>query len=77
MNIEDLWLERHWQNVPGTSDVYPNWRHRLRHTLEQLEDDRDIARQLDDIEGARAKRRGEQKGTKKKASTRRAQRTRR
>jgi len=57
VNIEDLWLERHWQNVPGTSDVYPNWRHRLKYTLEQLEDDRDIARQLDDIERARASRR--------------------
>jgi 4-alpha-glucanotransferase len=59
VNIEDLWLERHWQNVPGTSDVYPNWRHRLKMTLEQLEDDRDIARQLDDIERARAKRRAD------------------
>jgi 4-alpha-glucanotransferase len=59
VNIEDLWLERHWQNVPGTSDIYPNWRHRLKMTLEQLEDDRDIARQLDDIERARAKRRAD------------------
>jgi 4-alpha-glucanotransferase len=73
VNIEDLWLERHWQNVPGTSDVYPNWRHRLKHSLEQLEDDRDIARQLDDIERARAKRRGEKKA---KRSTQRAQRAR-
>ena len=22
MNIEDLWLERHWQNVPGTLDMW-------------------------------------------------------
>ena len=59
VNIEDLWLERHWQNVPGTSDIYPNWRQRLKMTLEQLEDDREIAPQLADIERARAKRRGD------------------
>lgn len=61
VNIEDLWLERHWQNVPGTSDIYPNWRQRLKMTLEQLEDDREIAPQLADIERARAKRRSDAK----------------
>ena len=46
MNIEDLWLERHWQNVPGTLDTYPNWRHKLRFDLEQIREDPEIRRQL-------------------------------
>lgn len=69
LNIEDLWLEKHWQNMPGTSDTYPNWRHRLKMTLEQIEDDKDIARQLDDIERARAKKRaGRPAGTTPRAT---------
>lgn len=49
LNIEDLWLEHHWQNVPGTLDIYPNWRHKLRYSLEQIAEDPDIARQLETI----------------------------
>jgi 4-alpha-glucanotransferase len=46
INIEDLWLERHWQNVPGTHDTYPNWRHKLRFDLAQIREDPEIHRQL-------------------------------
>jgi 4-alpha-glucanotransferase len=36
VNLEDLWLERRPQNVPGTTDQYPNWRRRYRHTFEDF-----------------------------------------
>ena len=36
VNLEDLWLERRPQNVPGTGPEPPNRRHRARHTLEPL-----------------------------------------
>lgn len=42
VNIEDLWGERHLQNVPGTSDEHPNWRHKLAKTLDQIESDKDL-----------------------------------
>jgi 4-alpha-glucanotransferase len=35
--LEDLWGERRPQNVPGTTDEYPNWRRRARHPLERLD----------------------------------------
>ena len=53
LNIEDLWLERHWQNVPGTLDIYPNWRHKLRYTIEQIAEDPEIARQLTELDALR------------------------
>ncbi len=39
VNIEDLWLETRWQNIPGTEDEHPNWRRRLRYSLEELRGD--------------------------------------
>ncbi|HEY0304886.1 MAG TPA: 4-alpha-glucanotransferase, partial [Longimicrobiales bacterium] len=36
VNLEDLWLEEEPQNVPGTSQEKPNWRRRLRYTLNEL-----------------------------------------
>jgi 4-alpha-glucanotransferase len=36
VNLEDLWLETEYQNVPGTLDEHPNWRRKARHTLEQI-----------------------------------------
>ena len=36
VNLEDLWLEKKPQNVPGTSTERPNWRRRARHTITQL-----------------------------------------
>jgi len=46
INLEDLWLETHWQNVPGTLDEYPNWRHKLRYALEHIVDDDELAATL-------------------------------
>lgn len=38
VNLEDLWLEPHPQNVPGTGPgQYPNWRRRARYGLERLQ----------------------------------------
>ena len=53
VNIEDLWLERHWQNMPGTVDEHANWRHRLRFELNEIEDDGEIARQMQMVNRAR------------------------
>jgi 4-alpha-glucanotransferase len=36
VNLEDLWLETHFQNVPGTWKERPNWRRKCRHGLTQL-----------------------------------------
>jgi len=34
--LEDLWLERRPQNVPGTGSELPNWRRRSRHAFEEF-----------------------------------------
>lgn len=34
LNLEDLWLETLPQNTPGTTAERPNWRRKLRHSLE-------------------------------------------
>ena len=36
VNLEDLWLEPHAQNVPGTGPERNNWRQRARHRLETV-----------------------------------------
>jgi len=35
VNLEDLWGESRPQNVPGTGPELPNWRGRVRFTLEE------------------------------------------
>jgi 4-alpha-glucanotransferase len=43
ITLEDLWLERDPQNVPGTGDdEHPNWRRRMRLDLDQIRSDPDI-----------------------------------
>lgn len=53
VNIEDLWLETRCQNVPGTIDEHPNWRRKLRKTLEEIVGNRRVERLLKRIDGAR------------------------
>lgn len=36
INLEDLWLETHPQNIPATKEEYPNWRRRSQYTIEQF-----------------------------------------
>ena len=53
VTLEDLWLERSPQNVPGTSFERPNWTRPFSRSLEQILDDADIRAQLDAINAAR------------------------
>jgi 4-alpha-glucanotransferase len=36
VNLEDLWLESQPQNVPSTTNNYPNWRHKARYSFEEF-----------------------------------------
>jgi 4-alpha-glucanotransferase len=31
VNLEDLWLETHTQNIPSTTSEHPNWRYKARY----------------------------------------------
>ena len=39
LNQEDLFKDPDQQNLPGTTDQYPNWRHKMRYAVEQLGSD--------------------------------------
>lgn len=54
INLEDLWSETKWQNVPGTTSEHPNWRRKLKLTLEECAADPRIARLLRDINAHRS-----------------------
>lgn len=54
VNLEDLWLERSPQNVPGSTDVdHPNWRRRMARDLATIEKDAQIAELLAEVDAAR------------------------
>ncbi|MBI4185992.1 MAG: 4-alpha-glucanotransferase [Chloroflexi bacterium] len=36
VNLEDLWLETQPQNVPSTTEQYPNWRRKARYGVEEF-----------------------------------------
>ncbi|MBI4431051.1 MAG: 4-alpha-glucanotransferase [Candidatus Omnitrophica bacterium] len=38
VGLEDLWSERHPQNIPSTCAEYPNWRRKMKYTLEEFFD---------------------------------------
>jgi 4-alpha-glucanotransferase len=45
VNLEDLWLEKRSQNIPGTGDRFPSWRRKARYSIEEFcrrQDVRDI-----------------------------------
>jgi len=42
LNLEDLWLEKRPQNVPGTLTERPNWRRKAKWTLEQIVENDDL-----------------------------------
>jgi len=46
VNLEDLWNETQPQNVPATTKERPNWRRRLRYSIEQMRDSRHIQKVL-------------------------------
>lgn len=39
LNQEDLFKEPDQQNLPGTTAQYPNWRHKMRYSIEELRSD--------------------------------------
>lgn len=49
INLEDLWLERRPQNVPGTSSERPNWRRKAQLTVEEIEANEELAGVLDRV----------------------------
>ncbi len=58
VNLEDLWSEKEWQNLPGTTTAHPNWRRKASKSLEQIEssaDLRDFLRRLSQIRKSSAK----------------------
>lgn len=53
VSLEDLWLERRPQNVPGTSRERPNWRRRARYSLEQFTRMKPVLETLREIKNLR------------------------
>jgi 4-alpha-glucanotransferase len=53
--LEDGWLERRPQNVPGTGPDSPNWRRKMARTLEQVAADAELAEPYERLNQARAK----------------------
>ena len=39
LNQEDLFKETDQQNLPGTTTQYPNWRHKMKYSIEELHSD--------------------------------------
>jgi len=53
VNLEDLWLERAFQNMPGTGDERPNWRRKAALSLEQIKTDPRVLGVLKNLAGLR------------------------
>jgi 4-alpha-glucanotransferase len=50
VNLEDLWLERKPQNVPGTLQQRPNWQRKARHSFEAFSQMPEVLDTLKDID---------------------------
>lgn len=56
INVEDLWLETEPQNVPGTMGPdWPNWRRKLRRTIDEFMSDDEIVTLLQEVERHRSR----------------------
>lgn len=53
VNLEDLWLETESQNVPGTSQERPNWRRRLKHSIDEIRIHSEVRALLQMVDAAR------------------------
>lgn len=53
VNLEDLWGETKPQNIPATTKQRPNWRRRLRYSVEYIRDSRSIHKVLNRLNEAR------------------------
>ena len=49
VNLEDFWLEDSPQNVPGTTDQKPNWKQKMKKSLEEIERDSSLEELLGEI----------------------------
>jgi len=53
VSLEDLWLERRPQNIPGTLAEYPNWQRKARYGLEEFRQAPQVIRALREIDRLR------------------------
>ncbi len=53
VNIEDLWGETRMQNMPGTTHQHPNWQHKLRKTLREIERSPELTGAIRELEDCR------------------------
>jgi len=53
VNLEDLWLEKQPQNVPGTCEERPNWKRKSRYSLHQIKEMREVGEMLETLDNAR------------------------
>jgi 4-alpha-glucanotransferase len=58
VNVEDLWLERRPQNVPGTTTERPNWQRKTSHSMEAFTDMTRVRRLLERLDRHRRGRMG-------------------
>jgi 4-alpha-glucanotransferase len=65
ISLEDLWLEREPQNVPGTDVERPNWRRRMAVPAEDIPSDERVRAGLSVVGRARARRLGRQSSADK------------
>jgi 4-alpha-glucanotransferase len=54
VNVEDLWQEKRWQNIPGTLNEHPNWQHKLAKDLDAMRGDAGVNGALRAVEGLRS-----------------------
>jgi 4-alpha-glucanotransferase len=55
MNLEDLWEEVLPQNVPATTKERPNWRRRVRPSVEKIRRMADVAEELSHVFAQRSR----------------------
>jgi len=53
VDLEDLWLEPHPHNRPGTGPTAGNWQHRSTRTVEQLASDPAVVASLRRVDDGR------------------------
>jgi 4-alpha-glucanotransferase len=53
VNLEDLWLEKQPQNVPGTCEERPNWKRKARYNLDEITSMEQVAEALRMLDAAR------------------------
>jgi 4-alpha-glucanotransferase len=54
-NLEDLWEETFPQNVPATNEERPNWRRRVRPSVEQIRKMAEVAEVLSNVFAQRSR----------------------